>query len=167
MQMRIEKTVCFFGHRNITITDDLTCRLHKEIDPLIRIEGMTMFLFGSKSQFDDLCHDVVSKLKTTYPHIQRVYARAEFPYIDDAYQAYLLKRYENTYFPERVMNAGKAAYIERNYEMVDKSSVCIVYYDERYLPSQRKQTQPVLIDYQPASGTGLAYKYAKKKKEES
>ena len=78
---------------------------------------MDTFLFGSKSEFDRLCLKLVTKLKEKYPHVKRIYVRAEFPYINDDYMAYLLKSYDDTYYPEKLIGSGKAAYVERNYEM--------------------------------------------------
>ena len=104
-----------------------------------------------------------AELKEKYPHIKRIYVRAEFPYIDDSYRNYLLERFEDTYYPEKMIDAGKAAYIERNYEMINKSKYCIVFYDENYVPPKRKHSRKDLIEYQPQSGTKLAYEYAVKK----
>ena len=86
--------------------------------------------------------------------------RAEFPYIDENYTAYLLKSYDHTYYPERLIGAGKATYVERNYEMIDNSNYCVIYYDENYMPPRRKNSRRDLFDYQPKSGTKLAYDYA-------
>ena len=61
-------------------------------------------------------------------------------------------------------NAGKASYVERNQEMIKKSDFCVIYYDERYLPPRRKNSRRELTDYQPKSGTAVAYNYAIKKK---
>ena len=102
-----EHTCCFFGHRMIEVTDELVNRLEKVVDDLIVEKKVDTFLFGSKSQFDKLCLQVVTELKKKYPHIRRIYVRAEFPYIDENYIAYLLKRYDHTYYPERIINAGK------------------------------------------------------------
>jgi len=63
--------------------------------------------------------------------------RAEYPYIDEDYKNYLLEHYEETYYPEKIVNAGKAAYVERNCEMINSSSVCVVYYDESYTPKRK------------------------------
>ncbi len=126
-------------------------------------ENIDTFLFGSKSQFDLLCHEVVTELKTKYPHIKRVFVRAEYPYIDESYRAYILEDYEDTYFPEHIINAGKAAYVERNCEMIDKSSICVVYYRHGYDPPRKKVSKSSLADYQPKSGTKIAYEYAVKK----
>ena len=76
---------------------------------------------------------------------------------------YLLESYEDTYYPEKMIDAGKAAYVERNYEMIDTSSYCICYYDENYAPPRRKNSRRDLFDYQPKSGTRMAFDYANKR----
>lgn len=166
--MSIGKTVCFFGHRRINVSDELKTRLYKEIENLITVDGIDTFLFGSKSQFDDLCYKIVTDLKSKHPHIKRIYVRAESEFIDGegsrAYREGLKEMYEDTYYPESVSGAGKAVYVKRNQHMIDESSVCVVYYDENYAPARRKHSRRDLFDYQPKSGTGLAYKYAEQKK---
>ena len=156
-------TCCFFGHRKITETDELKSKLYNEIETLITYKKVHTFLFGSKSQFDDLCYKIVTELKEKYQHIKRIYVRAEFPYIDDNYKKYLLESYEDTYYPSKMIDAGKAAYVERNYEMINNSRYCICYYDENYMPPRRKNSRRDLLDYQPKSGTGIAFDYARKK----
>ena len=158
-----EHTCCFFGHRKIEVTDELVNRLKEFVEDLILEKKVDTFLFGSKSQFDKLCLAIVTEFKKKYPHIRRIYVRAEFPYIDEDYMAYLLKRYDHTYYPERMINAGKAAYVERNYEMIDNSRYCVIYYDENYMPPRRKNSSRELFDYQPKSGTAVAFDYAKRK----
>ena len=158
-----ERTCCFFGHRKIDVTDELISRLRETVENLIVGKKVDTFLFGSKSEFNELSLQVVKELKEKYPHIRRVYVRAEFPYIDESYTEYLLQSYEHTYYPERMINAGKAAYVERNYEMIDNSSYCIIYYDENYMPPRRRNSKRDVLDYQPSSGTKLAYDYAIKK----
>lgn len=154
---------CFFGHRKIKETEELKNAVYNAVENLITSENVDTFYFGSKSRFDDFCHSIVTELKEKYPQIQRIYVRAEFPYIDDSYRNYLLERYEDTYYPENIIDAGKAAYVERNYEMINKSKYCIVYYDENYAPPRRKNSRRDLTDYQPKSGTKVAYDYAVKK----
>lgn len=75
-----------------------------------------------------------------------------------------MKIFEETYFPERAMNAGLAVYVERNCEMIDKSYICVVYFKDNYLPERRRNSSMDITDYQPKSGTGIAYKYAVRKK---
>ena len=94
-----------------------------------------------------MSHEVVGEIKKKHPHIQRIYIRAEFPHISERYRDYLLKEFEDTYYPERILKSGKAAYIERNCEMIDKSSYCIVYYDEQKAPSGRKSGTKIALDY--------------------
>ena len=158
-----EYTCCFFGHRKIEVTDELVNRLQEVVEDLITGKKVNTFLFGSKSQFDKLCLSVVTEFKKKYPHIRRIYVRAEFPYISEDYTSYLLKSYDHTYYPEMMVNAGKAVYVERNCEMIDNSSYCVIYYDENYMPPRRKICKRDLFDYQPNSGTKRAYDYAVKK----
>lgn len=132
------KVCCVFGHRKVTEKDVLKERLTEIFEDLIVSENVHTFLVGSRSEFDDLCREVLAVKKETYPYIQRVYVRGEYPYIDEDYENYLLARCEKTYFPERAINAGKAVYVERNYEMIDNADICIVYFKDNYLPSRRK-----------------------------
>ena len=148
----LKNTCCFIGHRKINVTDELKEKLRVVIECLIVDENIDSFLFGSKSQFDDLCWDIVTEIKKKYSHIKRIFVRAEYPYIDESYKAYLLENYEDTYFPKSVLGAGKASYVKRNCEMIDNSRFCIVYYKEDYTPKSRK------------SGTKIAFAYAEKKK---
>ena len=110
-------------------------------------ENVDTFLFGSKSEFDRLCLELVTKLKEKYPHVKRIYVRAEFPFINDDYRTYLLKSYDDTYYPEKFHGAGRAAYVERNYEMINNSKYCIVYYVEQTTPTTRKSGTKIALDY--------------------
>ena len=159
----ISKTCCFFGHRVITKTEALIKKLKENIETLVTTHGVYIFLFGSKSQFNSLCYQIVTELKKRYSNIERIYVRAEFPYIDEAYKTFLLSGYEDTYYPDNIKKAGKAVYIERNYEMIKSSRFCICYYDEQYTPPKRKRSKKDLSDYPARSGTSLAYEYAIKK----
>ena len=130
---------------------------------MILNENVDTFYFGSRSKFDTLCWEVVTELKEKYPEIKRVYIRAEYPYISDDYKNYLLQDYEDTFFPEKAIKAGRARYVERNQEMIDKSVFCIIYYREDYKPPMRKNSRRDFFEYQPKSGTKIAYDYAKRK----
>ena len=140
-------TCCFFGHRTIKETEELKSKLNKIIEKLIVEKQVDTFLFGSKSQFNSLCLELVTKYKEKYPHIKRVYVRAEYPYISEHYKNYLLESYEDTYYPEKIIGAGRATYIERNYEMIDNSYFCIVYYDELRATTIRKSGTKLALDY--------------------
>ena len=155
-----ERSCCFFGHRTIEEEKELKESLFKTIEDVIKENGIRIFYFGSKSAFDDLCYQVVSELKNKYFDIERVYVRSKDAQISESYERYLLQSYERTYFPRRISRAGKAAYVERNYEMIDQSMMCIIYLDDTYLPPQRRQGIHLK---QAKSGTKIAYEYAKKK----
>ena len=163
MMVVSENTCCFFGHRKINLTEDLKSKLRVTMEKLIVDEKVDMFLFGSRSDFDDLCYEIVTELKEKHPHIKRVYVRAEYPFIDESFRNYILESYEDTYYPERMENAGRASYVERNQEMINQSDVCVVYYDENYAPPRRRNSRRDLADYQPKSGTKIAYDYAVRK----
>ena len=140
-------TACFIGHRTIIETEELKSKIIEIIEKLIVDENVDTFLFGSKSRFNSLCLELVTKIKEKYPHIKRIYVRAEYTYISDDYKKYLLENYEDTYYPERIIGSGKAVYVERNCEMIDKSDVCIIYYDERLYPATRKSGTEIALNY--------------------
>lgn len=141
-------SVCtFFGHRTINETEELKNRVEECIEKLITDKNADTFLFGSKSCFDRLCLEIVTRLKEKYPHVKRIYVRAEFPVIGFDYKAYLLRSYDETYYPEKLLGAGRAAYVERNYEMIERSEYCIVYYDEQNASTTRKSGTKIALDY--------------------
>ena len=56
------------------------------VENLILNHDVEIFLFGSKSEFNSLCRDVVTELKGKHPHIKRVYVRAEYEEISEDYE---------------------------------------------------------------------------------
>lgn len=157
------KRCCFVGHRKVERTPELEKRLFVEIEKMINA-GVDTFYFGSKSEFDRICYKIVSELKEKYNHIKRMYIRAEFSDVNEDYTNYLLESYEDTYYPDKIRNSGKAAYVERNQHMINQCDYLIVYYIDGYLPPRRRNSRRDLFDYQPNSGTKLAYDYAIQKK---
>ena len=145
-------TCCFLGHRIIKETENLKAQLIEIIEKLIVDENVDTFLFGSKSRFNSLCLELVTDIKEEYPHIKRIYVRAEYPDINEQYTNYLLESYEETYYPEHIRSSGRAAYVERNYEMINKSKFCIVYYDEPNAPTTRKSGTKIALDYAMKKG---------------
>ena len=143
-------TCCFIGHRKIYEDEVLISDLYETVEKLIVEEKVDTFLFGSKSRFNTICLEVVTKIKEKYPHIKRVYVRAEYQYINEDYKKFLLENYEDTYYPEKICGAGSAVYVERNYEMINNSHFCVIYYNKYIAPKSRK------------SGTKIAFEYATK-----
>ena len=161
----MEKSVCFIGHRKIEDTPELRERLQDILLDLVE-NGTVNFIFGDHSAFDSLCYELVTELKEKYPVIKRINFRKDYEDTDDYTMQFLIKGYEESICPKGVGSAGRAGYIERNRAMIDKSDVCIFYYDENYLPTRRKTSRHDLTDYQPKSGTAAAYDYALKKKKQ-
>ena len=171
------KACSFFGHRDTPQTDELKQQVRETVEGLIVEEGVDTFLFGSRSNFDELCHIVVSELKEKYPYIRRIayLCKHETACLvgagtsltkrikDITGRDELVLEYEEIEKPDRVMSAGKAAYLERNQEMIDISDFCVFYYNPNYHPTQRKSSRKSLCDYQSKSGTRIAFEYAYKK----
>ena len=162
MNMGREKdmhTCCFIGHRKIDDTPELRKNLIELITRLIK-DGAVDFIFGDHSEFNSLCYDIVTELKKEYPHIKRIHFRKDYEYANDYTMQLLLKGYEDSICPKGVSNAGAASYAERNRAMIRSSGICVFYYDENYLPKRRRMSKHAISDYQPKSGTAIAYKYA-------
>ncbi len=144
--------VSFIGHSEVSNRDEVKQRLRNLLFAWIATENADTFLFGSRGDFNALGYEVVSELKNDFPHIRRVYVRAEFEYTTAEYDRYLSTEYEESFFPESVRNAGKAAYVKRNRVMIDMCDRLLVYFDENYAPQRR------------ASGTRIAVEYARQKR---
>ena len=156
--------VCFVGHKTIEKSEELISSLQQTVQMLIR-NGATTFLFGGMSKFDDLSWEIVTEFKKQYPCIKRVYVRASYQYLDKHYEEYLLRYYEETYFPSKIEKAGRYRYVERNYDMIDNSTYCIFYYNENYVPASRQASRhDMTLPSRRNSGTKIAYEYAIKKK---
>ena len=174
------KTCSFFGHRKIEETEELKIRLQNVVVNLIENEGVKIFLFGSRSDFNSLCHAIITKLKKNYPHIQRrAYTcrnetctlEKERAYWEEIYSHFekrpvTLLGVEEEVEHKTKWTSGKAQYVERNQAMINDSDFCVFYYNEEYKPPLRKQSHNSLSTYHPKSGTKLAYEYAKQKKKE-
>ncbi len=172
------KTCSFFGHRKIEKTEELKSRLKSVLINLIEIEKVEIFLFGSRSDFNSLCHEIVTALKEMYPHIQRhAYTcrsetctlekeRSSWEEIYSGFEKYsqTLLGIEEEVEHKTKWTSGKAQYVERNQAMIDDSDFCVFYYNETYKPPLRKPCRSALSTYQPKSGTKLAYEHAKQKK---
>ena len=171
-------TVCFIGHRTVIEVTRLRIKLIETVSQLILV-GADTFLFGSKSEFDSLCWEVVTVLKKNYPHIKRVCYNAPHETVFTSKEerqhfenicAKLVGRevrfkdYESAIVSPKSQNATKDTYIMRNQDMIDDSDVCLFYFDKNYLPPQKKLSQKHVADYQPQSGTAIAFAYAQHKK---
>ena len=172
---------CFIGHRKIIELQELKQRLQNTIENLITEKNVKTFIFGSRSEFDLLCHKIVSDLQSLYPNIERVIytCKSEFAVLKQnkieleqmvfnvLKQNVSLCEYEKEIEHKTKYKSGKASYIERNKAMIDDSDYCLFYYDENYKPPKRKRSKNDVFEYQPSSGTSIAFKYAKQKNKKS
>ena len=174
----MQKTCSFFGHRKIKDTISLRNRVKNAIVNLIEHFGVSVFFFGSRSEFDTLCHEIVTDLRDKYPHIKRkaYTCRSETCILENEREkweeiyAHFEKRpvtllgVEEEVEHKTKYTAGKAQYVERNQAMIDDSDYCLFYYDPFYQPPRRKYSKRSIGDYQPKSGTQLAFDYANQRK---
>ena len=149
-------TCCFIGHRKVETTDALEQALNIIITHLISI-GIENFIFGDHSVFNDLCYNIVTKLKIAYPQICRIKYRKDYPDANEYTMQFLIKGFEYCIIPNGVEKSGKAAYIKRNQAMICHSDYCIFYYSENYKPHSNSHNAS------RKSGTKLAFDYAKAK----
>ena len=142
--------------------------------------GVSQFIFGSRSEFDSLCHSIVTELKEAYPSIIRVAydTKSEASILEkdkerlDAIYTKLfgkefdLSAYEEVIKDEKMYVSGKASYIERNELMIDASDYCVFYYDKNYKPPVRNRSKKYACGLWTSakSGTAIAYRYALRKK---
>lgn len=168
--MEKHKTCTFIGHRKIDITEELKRSLLQIIEKLITEHHVVNFLFGSRSEFDRLCHLIVTQLKEKYPFLKRIAytcksetctlesqrAKWEKIYSSVLNKEINLLGVEEEYEHKNKYTAGKASYIERNQAMINNSDFCIFYYDENY--------QLEKLFNKSKSGTALSFAYAKQKK---
>lgn len=168
----------FFGHRTIKVNEELKQKIREIVKDLIERENVKIFLFGSRREFDNLCHSIVTQLMEIYPNIKRVSYTccSETCIIENEREKNqeIFSRLSNREihfqgFEEEVKHkttylAGRASYIERNKAMINDSDYWIFYYDENHKTDLKKISKCCFGCYQSNSGTAIAYKYAKQKK---
>lgn len=173
-------TCSFFGHRNTILDNNKYQLLIKIIKDLIINKGVTVFLFGSHSRFNDICYKIVSKLKEKHPQIKRIAYTCKnescvlesdiqnhpniFSFIESQNIDLFIVDEEFDY--KTKYTSGKASYIERNQAMIDNSYYCIFYYNKEYKPKEIKHSKHCVNYYQPKSGTQVAYTYAIRRKKQ-
>ena len=137
------KACSFFGHRDTPQTEELKQKVREIVERLIVEEEIDTFLFGSRSNFDELCHIVVTELKEKHPHIQRIaylckHETACFVGAGIEMKQQIKKltgrdvyvpEYEGIKKSDRVNSAGHAAYVERNQWIIDSSDFVVMHFN--------------------------------------
>ena len=164
----MEKICCFIGHRKIDNLDKVETKTKEIVLDLILNKNVKIFLFGSNSEFNDLCLKILSQLKEKFVDLKRIgyTCKSEGIVLQSEKEKFekfylkILKRETELFCVDEEFEyktkytAGKASYIERNQAMINDSDYCVFYYDKNYLPQKNK------------SGTKIAYDYAIKKKKQ-
>ena len=128
----IEKTCSCFGHSYVEITPELIARTRKEIEKAIE-DGVRIFLFGGRSDFDDLCYDLVTEKKNAEPrlNIKRVFCFALDKQLRKPPAWYIRKEYEALECPVKEFDYWYTAIYYRNLAMIDQSDLILFYVEPR------------------------------------
>lgn len=127
------KKVCScFGHTYIEITDELKARTREEIEKAIA-DGVGVFLFGGRSDFDDLVYDIVSekKVQEAQLDIKRVFCFALDKQLRKPPRWFERKEYEDFECPTKDFEWWYTAIYFRNRAMIDRSDLVLFYAEER------------------------------------
>ncbi len=133
------KTACLIVHRNFEISDKYYSKLKIFFEDLILNKNVQIFLFGSRSNFDYVCHNIVTELKEKYPFIQRMCytcksenctLESERKYWEERYSYFRKKKVRLLGVEKEVEHktkwtAGRASYVEINQAMINDSDICI------------------------------------------
>lgn len=143
---KTEKVCSCFGHFDVEITDELKARTSEEIDKAIA-DGVRVFLFGGRSDFDELVYEIVTekRAKNSQLGLKRVFC---VPMERDLRrpQAWLKhKDYESCECPMKTFDGWYKSLYFRNCAMIEQSDLVLFYAEERQ-----------------NSGAYKAYKYAVK-----
>ena len=125
----MDKICCFFGHRKIEDRERIRRQVAELVEKRIK-EGFTLFLFG---EFDELCHEVVSHLKQSYPQIRRVYCVTEERHLRQSKRPKHLteKDYEEFSYLQPSFEYWYKRIYYRNCAMIEKSNFVLFYAEER------------------------------------
>ncbi|MBR5817463.1 MAG: hypothetical protein IKY62_02340 [Clostridia bacterium] len=141
-----EKICSFFGHRELKITDELYSRTACEITRAIE-DGCHTFYFGGYGKFDELCYNIVAKMKEEKPEIKRIYCVAQERYLHKNVPYFKRENYDDVIYLTPTFDYWYKSIYYRNCAMIDKSDIIIFCAEKR-----------------ESSGAYKAYKYAKRKK---
>ena len=143
------KICCFFGHWETQVTDELYNATKKEFIKAITF-GCRTFLFGGFGRFDDLCYEIVTKIKNEEPELKlnRIYCVPLEKQLKKGSRFFNPADFEDVVYLEPSFSGWYKSIYFRNCAMIDASDYVIFY-------AENKED----------SGAYKAYKYAVKKKD--
>ena len=110
----------FFGHRDVEITDDLIKRTTNEIEAAIN-DGCRTFYFGGYSDFDSLCHKIVTSIKEAKPDLalNRVYCVSQEKYLRKKVRYFNKEDYDDVIYLMPSFEGWYKSIYYRNCAMID------------------------------------------------
>ncbi len=163
------------GHRKIEESNKVTLLTKRKIFMFITNYNVNTFLFGSRSDFNSICYEIITNIKKTYPNIKRICYSCKNEYVicsekEKTQLESMLRKvihketslmiFEEEFEFKSKYTAGKTSYIARNKAMIDDSDYCLFYFDENYKPPTYRYANATK---QTNSGTKIAYNYARQK----
>ncbi len=138
-----------FGHLQIDITETLRAKTTAELEKVIGL-GCRIFFFGGFGEFDNLCYEIVSKIKEEKPklNLERVFCVPQERYLRKKAWYFDRSDYDKVIYLTPVREWWYKAIYYRNCAMIDESSFLIFYAENRAESCAYK-----------------AYKYAQRKKD--
>ncbi len=117
----MERACCFIEHRKIDEQESVYQKVKVVLKELIEEKSVRTFFFGSKSEFGDICHTVVTEFQHNYPDIVRINYNRKSEYVvkkkerEELEQGLgrllkkdvTLKAFEGAKLFDRVYNLGK------------------------------------------------------------
>ncbi len=154
------KSCCFIGHKHVEDEELVISLVRRIVEALVKEEGVRNFHFGSVSDFNDICYDIVLEMRNEYPDIVRIAynLNSEVVFKEEERHKYPgrpIRYCDESRMSERLIKAGRAAYVERNQDMINDSDICIFYYIEGY----KARHNPYHYSNNK-SGAKIAYEYA-------
>lgn len=131
------KAICFTGHRDLPVTEDLKRQLYDALEEFIR-QGAIDFYAGAALGWDTLCELVILKLKKVYPYIK---LHLILPCSNEEQTTKWTEVQKIEFF--RILNlADSVEYTSKHYHnecmkirnarLVELADCCVCYYDGRF-----------------------------------
>lgn len=128
-----EKSCCFFGHAELNIDQALIDKITNFIKGLL-LQDYKVFYFGGFGMFDEICYQIVCKLKQEHSDIKRIFCVVEEQQLNSWKRPNWLnqRQYEDfIYFSPEFDYWYKRIYY-RNIEMIKNSDLSVFFVEHDY-----------------------------------
>ena len=118
--------VAFCGHSNVFIDEKEKSHLLYILEQILKINPICTFYLGGYGNFDQLCLEMLTRLKCKYPNLTTIFVT---PYIHKGYAKleFAKKRYDYTLYPPLEHVPLRYCISKRNMWMVDNAEMLIAY----------------------------------------